>query len=150
MYRYFLGWCTKFLTFSKYAHVCPAFDGVVLEVAGGLPPKFWGLLEYAYNYPAVDGMYVIHTRRPVNMRRYENYKRPSAPWRSFLKFFTVGLIQISGDCVDQSKNALAQAGVRVPRRIISPGGLHRWLRGQGYAWTELSSDSPTDARGAVD
>ena len=150
LYCYWLGWVTRVVTFSRYAHVCFGFDGVVSEVTANRDTNFWPLLQFASDYPAVHGMYVIHTKRSVNMRRYETRKRPPSPWRSFLKLFTFGMVQISEDCVDLSKNALAQAGVIVPRRVITPGGLHRWLRGQGYAWTELTTNNPTNARKAVD
>ena len=146
LWSHYWAWLTRTLTMSNYAHVCICADGVIVEIAANRPTQFWPLLGFAMEYPAVSGMFTIKTPISVDMIRYETPRRPPSPWRSILKWLTGGMVVTSWDCVDLAKDALAQIGVTVPHRVFSPGGLHKWLKGQGYEWTQFPPDRFASSR----
>tara|TARA_Y100001938_G_C8088630_1_gene433657 strand:- start:2797 stop:3129 length:333 start_codon:yes stop_codon:yes gene_type:complete len=110
----------------------------VIDISAHKEATFWNLLDFCNKYPSIAGLYIILTDKPIDILRYRTPKRPPKPWRSYLKLFTFGLINISGDCVDNTKDVLAQADIKVSWKVTTPEGLHRWLKKQGYKWKQLN------------
>ena len=136
----FLTWFTKVWTMSPYAHVSPCASGVVLHF-GMADTRFWSILEYLMTYPTVQGMHVIYSPVPIDLSRYEGHDRKyRQAWMSLLKLFPFGLIRVSDDCADITRDTLAQAGVMLPRRVTSPAGIYRYLRRRRYEWRPLPTN----------
>lgn len=124
---------------SKANHVTVESGGIVLEslVFGNV---YYAKADYdrvcdsivrAYHIPSD----VIQVQQPNDGRK--------SPWPSYLKFFTRGLTR-SNDCVCIARRLLSEAGYHVPRHVISPSGLDRWLNKQGFNYEQRQAGVPDE------
>ena len=113
---------------SWTSHVSVSDGDVVLEIT--LDEKSWFVPDFPYSqlesHRRQEQYKVAHSKNP-NLQRFEN-KEPPNKMRSVLRFLTFGLYKYKGDCVGVAIQVLQEAGVPVPSRISTPGGLRRWVK----------------------
>ena len=105
-------------------HVAIGYRGAVLDpvFAGN---RFWPYIAYVLAYPGLIDAFEVPVDRPIRLEDYEGGGR-KAVWPTLIRWWTAGQYQTE-DCVCIACDLLRQGGINVPRYIISPGQLHRWL-----------------------
>jgi hypothetical protein len=114
---------------SDLFHVSIGDGEVVLDSASD-GTLFLPQMAYAVGVKQLVLGFEVPVKKCLRLGSFANL--PPAPWwKVLLKFLTFGSVW-SGDCVDVTRDALANGGVIVPRRIVSPSQLKDWLYSQGY------------------
>lgn len=126
---------TSSLTRSPLVHVCVGTDSVVLDPSW-TGDKFWPFVPFVHKFPSLAWAVLIPTDDAPQFKQVPRRSRRSA-WATLARFVTLGLTS-ADDCVTSTAGVLTDAGVPVPRGVVSPSQLLAWLRSQGFEQFDLS------------
>lgn len=123
-YSMFLARLTMFLTRSEWCHCSIGYMGHVLDplISGS---KIWPLHEYTEKRRGVLEEYAFRVVRPP-MFWADTSRAPVMP--SLIRYVTCGRFPFTRDCVCVTLNMMRQAGINVPRTIVSPKQLRNWVK----------------------
>lgn len=127
-----VSWAVRCFTLSNVTHCSVAYDGLVIDpvVQGNLP---YPVIPYSLEHPNLVGCFTVPVHAPIDLRDVPLFRRK--PWlASVVRWLSLGLFPPEGcdDCVCTVSDILRHGGVGVPRRIVSPRGLFRWLENHEY------------------
>ena len=148
-YALWVSMWTRILTMEKETHVSVAHDGAVLDVTvHGI--VYWPFIDYLMHYTGLLSFVTIETDRTLDLDKYNHMvgMRQMA-WKTILKYYTGGLVRLSNDCTDLTRDCLRDIGIETPGSCKNPGALRRFLVSEGYRITILAPEASPD-RGSVD
>lgn len=122
---WFLAFITRTLTCSPIAHISIEWNGAVLDPGIG-GNQVWATLEYIRHFPTLLWMVKVPVLRPPPIERYEGDKRAKRALPSIARWATRGRVR-TNDCACTVTECLRDAGVNVPRAVVSPQQLFDWL-----------------------
>lgn len=137
---------TQALTGSEIVHCAVGQGDVVMEVRpDGV--RFWPSIAYECKR-GVSWMFTIPTDHLIDWTPWENDTRPRGCVASLVYYASRGLFRTS-NCVTETKKALDQAGIDVPRRVLTPAQMWDWCRSEGYELSQVD-DAATGRRHRTD
>jgi len=124
----FLGFLICRLSRSKLVHCSISDMEIVLDVSlkGDL---YYAHEAYMQFHPTLVDAFLVHGK-PVTLDQYGG-ARAKKVWPTLYKTLTRGNTR-SRDCLCVTRQILVDAGHDVPKNVISPAGLYRWLEQKGY------------------
>ncbi len=135
------------ITLSPFCHCAIGFNGVLMNSAlSGI--NYWPLDVAVDKYPTLDVVFRVPLSYAIDLDYFchlHGVRQPILP--KLGRFVDCGRGPWIYDCVCTTLACLGAGGIPVPRTIISPGGLHRWLRREGYP--HVSRRNTKDFRSAV-
>jgi len=112
---------------SWASHVSVSDGEVVLEITLDDRSVFIADLPYKLLHAnRRQERYSLAHGRP-RLKRWTDQPPPNK-WRSVIRYLTYGIIKYDDDCLGVAIQILNEAGMTVPRRIVTPGQLRRWAR----------------------
>lgn len=133
-YRSFIIWLIATLGRCELVHVCIADNRVVLDQTL-FGPKYYDTLAFCLKYPRLAWCFEFKTPAPINVELAADLG-PVKCLRTIIRRLTFGLVK-SNDCVTSTCMVLRDAGMDVPKGIITPGHLWDYLRSQGHKQIEM-------------
>jgi hypothetical protein len=137
------------LTREEFDHVSIASRGVVLDPSVARGDTLYAEITYVKAHSGLSWMIEVPTAQVFTSKRGSSGQtcpkpppvldvdpRPKTPVRALARWLTRGRVY-SRDCVTRVVGVLSEAGVFVPRHVVTPGQLFDWLRGEGYTQHEL-------------
>ena len=118
------------LTGSELIHCSIGFDGGVLDPRIG-GDSFWPILNYIDDYPGLAWVVMVTLERSIDLDDI-SIPGPKPVLPSLIRWTVFGLAPAPEDCVSTVSRALRAGGICVPKRIVSPKQLLRWLIQQEY------------------
>lgn len=116
-------------------HVCVGYGEVVLHptIAGA---RFWPMVAFCRGFPGLSSCFTVPVTSPLKLEDFEvlAHVRQRESHR-VLRWLTRGAFPMM-DCTAQVSAALARAGVLIPRWVVTPRQMHRWLTLRGYRCDE--------------
>lgn len=82
--------------------------------------------------PNLCAVFRVPVVRPLNFKPYPAGKCARSGWPSFWRHCRLGIGRMPVDCICTALNLLHDAGLDVPMRTTTPGGLYRWMLTRGY------------------
>lgn len=137
-------WAHLFSLWHQIGHVAIDQDGVVLDstIAGN---RYYYRRDYLSitRGPIYECVISPLTRPTIGISHYEHLR--SRTWaQSLVKLMTRGHVRPSLDCVDIARELLLDAGLLVPRSVVTPPGLVKYLRSECYAFSRITKPPPDD------
>ena len=115
---------------SRLTHVCFGDDEVIVHPSyDGV--RFWPAAVFD-KFPGLVWKVTVPISKPANLKRYESFVgvKQSMVAR-ILRWATRGMYPMM-DCTGQAADMLDRCGIRVPRWVVSPAQLFRWLVSRGF------------------
>lgn len=131
----FIDLVVRVLTGSRLIHCSISFDGGVLDprVAGD---SFWPFLTYIDDYPGLAWVVMVPLENSIDLDD-ASIPGPKPVLPSLVRWIAFGLTPAPRDCVSTVSRALRAGGVHVPKRVVSPKQLLRWLIQQEYPYSGI-------------
>ena len=134
-YRSAIVWIIAKLGRCDMVHVCIGDGRAVLDAALE-GPRFFESISFSLKFPRLAWCILVPVKSRIRLEIAEN-RGPISILKTFLRRLTNGRTQ-SNDCVSLASEILNDAGVYVPRSIVTPGQLWDHLRGLGHELIEMS------------
>lgn len=132
-------WWVETMTGSMFVHVAIEHDGVVLNPLWNRGTEFWASRSFLF-YPGLRCGVKVPARSSVDLDRYASSEHKPM-WKYIARWATLGLVPFN-DCVSTVRSVLDEAGVKTPRRIVTPGQLFRHLTNKGYKAYDATGTIP--------
>lgn len=141
-WKLFRIWMVGRISGSWIVHVAIGYRGCVLN------PNFSGNAYfpedvYAQKFPDIQVVFEVPTRVYIKLQQDDD--SPKSTLASFIKLFTFGWYRTK-DCTCIVRQCLIDSGYKVPRRIISPIGLYRWLLKEGHKHVKFDAEDDVSIR----
>jgi hypothetical protein len=134
-YRSIIIWIVAKLGRCDMVHICIG-DGCAVLDATIEGPRFFESTAFSLKFPRLAWCILVPTKSRIRLEIAEN-RGPISVIRTFIRHFTGGRTE-SNDCVSLASEILNDAGVHVPRNIVTPGQLWDHLRARGHELIEMS------------
>jgi hypothetical protein len=132
--RSLIVWLIATIGRSHFVHVCVGSSDVVLDqMIDG--PRFYATALFCMKYPRLAWCYEIKCPRKPDIGLAENCG-PVKITRTLARRATRGLIS-SNDCVSTTSDILRDAGINIPKSVVTPDQLWDHLRSQGHELIEM-------------
>lgn len=140
-YHWFIMQVVRHITHFRLTHVAFGYDHIVLNTTlfGTL---YWTDRDFILSYPTLEGFYVIPELGHVIIEQFEGYN-PKPIWPTVKRYLNRGRTR-SDDCVCVTCECLSQGGIDVPRNIVTPRQLYRFLHKQGYKYVSCQPENHTE------
>lgn len=128
-------WMVGRISGSTIVHVAIGYRGCVLNPTfsgnGYFPEDV-----YAQEFPDIQVVFEVPTSVYIKLQQDDDSAKSTLA--SFVKLFTFGWYRTK-DCTCIVRQCLIDSGYKVPRRIISPIGLYRWLIKEGFEYVKFDA-----------
>lgn len=104
--------------------------------------QVWARTAYSNGAKGLHSVVHVKCEKTIDLARFER-SSPRRYWPSVLRWATFGVTP-ANNCVTETVSALREAGLRVPRRMVSASQLLDWLREEGHDFA-LFRDRPIEA-----
>lgn len=132
------GWLVRPFHMYPAEHLVIGHDGLVVDplYSGN---HLWQLHGFVRRYPIHSCIAVTPTPFRISLRAFDCEKQQKNRLFPVLYWLT-GLARFqTDDCLGVAIQCLQAAGLKLPKRFRTIGGLYRWLRNEGYACQKFSA-----------